>query len=93
MKNIKPKLRKLINKKGKLRTWLYLGAVFILAIANGDSIVLVFAGSSIYYLVSTHGADDIVRSVLGITIYLLTSYILLSRKNMLPVIRKRRITA
>ena len=88
MTKLKSKLHRLIHKKGKLRAWLYLGVVSILAFLNTDSIILVFAGTSVAYLFASRNTDDLARSVLGLSIYLLTSYILLNRKNMLPLYKK-----
>lgn len=91
MTKLKSKLHKLINQKGKLRAWLVLGVVSVLAFLNADSIILVFAGTSVAYLFATRNTDDLARSVFGLIIYLLASYVLLNRKNMLPWISKRQI--
>ena len=88
MTKLKSKLHKLINRKGKLHAWLYLGVISILAFLNADSIILVFAGTSVAYLFASRNTDDLVRSSLVLSIYLLTSYVLLSRKNMLPPYKK-----
>jgi hypothetical protein len=75
MTKLKSKLRKLIHKKGILHAWLYLGVVSILAFLNADSIILVFAGTSVAYLFAARNADDLARSVLGLSIYLLTAWV------------------
>jgi len=93
MTKLKSKLHRLINQKGKFNAWLYLGVISILAFLNADSIILVFAGTSVAYLITSRNTDDLARSVLGMSIYLLTSYVLLHRKNMLPMISKRQISA